>query len=96
MLAAEPAGDGWLAWRQRHELGGRADVMRTLIAGCPPRLTQEESFRSLTAPSEAERNHLMNQAGAHRSCRRNRLAAVRSSDRARALLVDANAPPQQR
>jgi hypothetical protein len=95
MLTAEPAGDGWLAWPERHKLSGRAEVMRALVAGCPARLTQEESFLSLTAASAAERNRLMNQANAHRSCRRNRLAAARGSDRARALFADADAPSRE-
>lgn len=78
LLDAAPTGEGWLSWPERRELSGRADALRQLIADCPPALTQEESFASLIAPSEAERNALLDRADAHRECRRARLAEVRA------------------
>jgi len=78
LLDAAPAGDGWLSWPERHELSGRAEALDQLLAGCPPALNQEESFASLIAPSEAERNALLDRADAYRTCRRARLAEVRT------------------
>ncbi|MEQ8857995.1 MAG: hypothetical protein RIC56_05060 [Pseudomonadales bacterium] len=74
----DATGDGWLDWPQRHELGGRAPLLDELIAGCPAALTREESYRSITAPSAAERDALMDRADAHRACRRQRLADARA------------------
>lgn len=73
-----PAGDGWLSWPERHELGGRAEELRRLVADCPAPLSPDESFQSVTAPSEAVRERLMDRADAHRTCRRDRLAAARA------------------
>jgi hypothetical protein len=78
LLDATPAGDGWLSWPDRHALSGRAAELDQLLAGCPPPLTQEESFASLIAPSEAERNALLDRADAYRECRRARLSSVRA------------------
>lgn len=71
--------DGWLPWRARHELAGRADGLESLIAGCPAPLSREESFQSVVAPEAGRRDALMERAEAHRSCRRERLAAARAA-----------------
>ncbi len=76
-LLSDAAGDGWLNWPQRHALGGHADVLDSLLADCPAPLSADESYRSITAPSAAERERLMDRAEAHRACRRARLAAAR-------------------
>lgn len=73
----EADSDGWLDWPARHELGGSAPLLETLVDGCPPALTREESFRSVAAESAAERDGLMDRADAHRDCRRARLAQAR-------------------
>ncbi len=71
-------GDGWLLWRERRELGGRAPAVAALIADCPASLTREESFQSVTAASAALRDRLMDRAEAHRQCRVARIDAARS------------------
>ena len=78
LLSPVPPGDGWLTWPERHELGGRAEVLSDRIAHCPAPLTADESFESVTAPSAALRDRLMARAEAHRSCRRAELAAARA------------------
>lgn len=79
-LDAPPeSGDGWLSWPERHELGGSAPMLEALIAGCPPPLSREESYQSVTAASAARRDALMDRADAHRSCRRSHLAATRGA-----------------
>lgn len=78
-LLDEPrSGDGWLSWAERRELGERADKVDDLLADCPPPLTSEESYQSVTADAAALRNRLLDQAAAHRECRRERLAAARA------------------
>jgi len=94
LLDGSPAGDGWFTWPERHQLSGRAPALRELLAGCPPALTREESFASLIAPSEAERNALLDRADAHRACRRARLAEVRGAlTTGDALLARTTSPP---
>lgn len=78
-LVTEAPGDGWLDWPQRHALGGRAEPLQALLAGCPAPLDSEESYLSIIAPSAAERDRLMDRAEAHRVCRRARLAASRAA-----------------
>lgn len=78
MLGLARNGDGWLAWPERHELSGRADALRALVAGCPAPLDRDQSFLSVTAESAELRDRLMDQAEANRSCRRDRLAAARA------------------
>ena len=78
-LTVSGAADGWLGWPERHELGGRADELVSLLAGCPPPLSRDESFESVAAPSAQLRARLMDRAAAHRACRRAREAEVRQS-----------------
>lgn len=78
-LLDEPvSGDGWLSWAERHALGERAANVDALLADCPAPLTSEESYQSVTADSAALRERLLDQAAAHRECRRERLAAART------------------
>jgi len=76
-LTAADAADGWLGWPGRHELGGQAGELASLLAGCPPPLSRDESFESVAAPCAELRARLMDRAAAHRACRRAREAAVR-------------------
>ncbi len=69
---------GWLAWPERHELGGSAPVLDALVEGCPAALTRDESYRSVTAESRLLRDALMDRAEAHRDCRRGSLARARA------------------
>lgn len=82
-LTASGAVDGWLGWAERHELGGQADELASLLTGCPPPLSRDESFESVAAPSAELRARLMNRAAAHRACRRAREADVRESAKRR-------------
>jgi len=77
LLDEPPSGDGWLSWAERRALGERADKVDDLLADCPPPLTSEESYLSVTGESAALRDRLLDQAAAHRECRRERLAAAR-------------------
>lgn len=76
-LLGDVPSDGWLDWPQRHVLGRRLDELDEWLAGCPPPLSADESFRSVVSISAAERDRLMDRAEAHRVCRRERLAAAR-------------------
>lgn len=78
LLDEPPPGDGWLSWAERDALGERAARVEELLADCPPALTNEESYQSVTADSAARRGRLLDQAAAHRRCRLERLAAARA------------------
>lgn len=91
-LLDEPlSGDGWLSWAARDALSARAGKVDALLADCPPPLTSEESYQSVTADSAALRDRLLDQAAAHRDCRLERLAAARAG-----LVAELGSPEPRR
>jgi hypothetical protein len=77
-LLVEPGGGGWLTWSQTRALSVPAAALTSLLEGCPAHLTSEESYLSIAAGSAAERNRLMDQADAHRTCRIDRVTLARA------------------
>lgn len=91
-------GDGWLTWPRRHDLSGRAQALQQLVAGCPAPLSDEDSYLSVTASNEAQRERLLDQAERHRACRRARLATVRDDLLGQSQMASApsgSAPPAE-